>query len=275
MREQRVTICGCGWLGLPLGKFLADKGCIVKGSTTREEKFRLLQEAGIQPFRVSLDPSFTGDDPESLMESDILVLNVPPARRPDIVEYHQEQIASLIRVVKASPVTNVVFISSTSVYPSLNREVTEEDAVNPEALSGQALLAVEKMLFEERSFRTTVLRFCGLMGYDRNPVNFLGRMTSLGNANQPANLIHRDDCIGVIYEVIRQEVWGEIFNACSPGHPSRRKYYERAAERSGKPMPPLAEEERNAAFKIIDSSRLERMLDYRFRVPDPLDLPEE
>ena len=275
MQEKRVTICGCGWLGLPLGKFLVGKGFDVKGSTTREEKFSQLQEAGIQPFRVSLDPSFSGDDPESFMDSHILVLNVPPRRRQDIVEYHQEQIASLIRVVKASPVTNVVFISSTSVYPSLNREVSEEDAVNPEALPGQALLAVEKMLFEEHAFRTTVLRFCGLMGYDRNPVNFLGRMTSLGNANQPANLIHRDDCIGVIYEVIRQDVWGEVFNACSPGHPLRREYYERAAERSGKPMPPLAEEERDAPFKIIDSSRLERMLDYRFRVPDPLDLPEE
>jgi len=64
MQEKRVTICGCGWLGLPLGKFLVGKGFDVKGSTTREEKFSQLQEAGIQPFRVSLDPSFSGDDPE-------------------------------------------------------------------------------------------------------------------------------------------------------------------------------------------------------------------
>lgn len=275
MQEKRISICGCGWLGLPLGVFLAGKGFDVKGSTTREEKFDALREAGIQPFRISLDPSFHGDDPLSFLDSDILVINVPPSRRPDIVEYHQEQIASLIKAVKASPVGNVLFIGSTSVYPSLNREVTEDDARNPEALSGQALLAVEKMLLGEPSFRTTVLRFCGLMGYDRNPVKFLGRMASLNNANQPANLIHRDDCIGIIYEVIRQDVWSEVFNACCPGHPSRKEYYARAAELSGKPLPPLAGEEGDVPFKIIDSSKLERMLGYRFQIPDPLELPEE
>lgn len=151
----------------------------------------------------------------------------------------------------------------------------EEDAGNPESLSGEALLGVEKVLLEESSFRTTVLRFCGLMGYDRSPVKFLGRMTTLTNANQPANLIHRDDCIGIIYEVIRQGAWGEIFNACSPGHPLRKEYYARAAELSGIDLPPLEGEQGDAPFKIIDSAKLEKVLGYRFRVPDPLDLPED
>ncbi len=274
-QDKSISICGCGWLGLPLGKYLIEKGFSVKGSTTRKEKFDVLREAGVQPFHLSLYPALSGDDPTAFLRSDVLVINVPPIRRPDIVHYHQQQIASLKEAIKASPVQRVVFVSSTSVYPSLNREVTEDDAVNPDSASGKALLAVEKMLFEEPSFKTTVLRFCGLMGYDRNPVNFLGRMSSLNNANQPANLVHRDDCIGIIFEVIRQGVWGEVFNACSPEHPLRREYYARAAERSGKPLPPPAEEDGNVPFKIIDSSKLERLLGYRFCVPDPLELPEE
>lgn len=274
-QEKRISICGCGWLGLPLGKYLVEKGFSVKGSTTRKEKFDVLREAGIQPFDISLDPGFSGDDPAVFLQSDIFVINLPPKRRPDIVYYHQQQMASLRDAVKASPVRRVVFISSTSVYPSLNREVKEEDAGNPESASGKALLEVEKMLLEEPSFRTTVLRFCGLMGYDRNPVKFLGRMATLSNANQPANLIHRDDCIEIIYEVIRQGAWGEIFNACSPGHPLRKEYYARAAELSGIDLPPLADETDDAPFKIIDSSKLEQSLGYRFRVPDPLELSEK
>lgn len=274
-QQKRVSICGCGWLGLPLGKYLVEKGFSVKGSTTRTEKFDLLQEAGIKPFCISLDPVLSGDDPAAFLESDTLVINVPPKRRPDIVDYHQRQMASLKEAVVASPVKHVVFISSTSVYPSLNRDVTEEDACNPESASGEALLGVEKMLLEEPSFSTTVLRFCGLMGYDRNPVKFLGRMATLSNASQPVNLIHRDDCIGIISEVIRQEVWGEALNACSPEHPLRREYYAKAAALSGNELPPLAEEQGNAMFKIIDSSKLERILGYRFRVPNPLDLPED
>lgn len=274
-QQKRVSICGCGWLGLPLGKYLAEKGFTVKGSTTRTEKFDLLQEAGIKPFCMSLDPALSGDDPAAFLESDTLVINVPPKRRPDIVDYHQRQMASLKEAVVASPVRHVVFISSTSVYPSLNRDVAEEDACNPESESGEALLGVEKMLLEEPSFSTTVLRFCGLMGYDRSPVRFLGRMATLSNASQPVNLIHRDDCIGIISEVIRQEVWGEVLNACSPEHPLRREYYAKAAALSGNELPPLAEEQGNAMFKIIDSSKLERILGYCFRVPNPLDLPED
>lgn len=274
-QEKRISICGCGWLGLPLGKYLVEKGFSIKGSTTRKEKFDVLREAGIQPFHISLDPGFSEDDPAVFLQSDILVINLPPKRRPDIVYYHQQQMASLRDAVKASPVRRVVFISSTSVYPSLNREVKEEDAGNPESASGEALLEVEKMLLEEPSFRTTVLRFCGLMGYDRNPVKFLGRMATLSNANQPVNLIHRDDCIEIIYEIIRQGAWGEIFNACSPGHPLRKEYYARAAELSGIDLPPLADETGDAPFKIIDSSKLEQSLGYRFRVPDPLELSEK
>ncbi len=271
--DKTISICGCGWLGLPLGAFLVEKGFSVKGSTTREEKFPALQQAGIEPFRIVLDPDLSGEHIADFLKSDILVINIPPRRRPDIVDYHLRQMAGLLGAVKQSPVKHIVFISSTSVYPSLNRGVAEDDARDPESPSGQALLGVEKMLFEESSFSTTVLRFCGLVGYDRDPVVFLGRMDRLAHPDQPVNLIHRDDCIGIIDEVICQDVWGEVFNACSPCHPLRKEYYARAAERSGKPLPPFDHQDDGTSFKIIESARLERILGYRFLVPDPMKLP--
>ncbi len=269
--KERISILGCGWLGLPLGRYLVEQGFIVRGSTTEREKFEELRQAGILPFQIALEPELEGDDASAFLQSEILVINIPPLRREDIVDYHQAQFSALLPVLRDSPVDKVVFVSSTSVYPALNREVTEDDARNPESPSGRALLAVEEMLFQEPSFRTTVLRFCGLIGYDRNPARILGRLSSIGNARQPVNLVHRDDCIRIIFEVIRQGVWGEVFNACSPGHPSRREYYAQAAERSGLLLPPDAEEQGDAPFKIINSALLEERLGYSFLVPDPLD----
>ncbi|HED30916.1 MAG TPA: NAD-dependent epimerase/dehydratase family protein [Prosthecochloris aestuarii] len=268
---KRISILGCGWLGLPLGRFLVLKGYAVKGSVTDSEKFSGLQEVGIEPFRVELVPQYRGDDPQRFLDSDILVINIPPERREDIQSYHSAQIAALLEHVRVSPVSSVVFVSSTSVYPAVNRRVTEQDAVNPDALSGRALLAVEEMLRAESSFRTTVLRFCGLVGYDRSAGSMLQRMSKVRNANHPVNLVHRDDCIGIIHEVIKQGAWGEVFNACSGSHPLRRDYYAAAARKEGLELPEEAFLESPEGWKIIDSSKLVDRLHYAFLVPDPLE----
>lgn len=271
--KERISILGCGWLGLPLGRYLVEQGFSVRGSSTDSDKFEELRQSGITPFRIALEPELTGDDVSEFLQSDILIINIPPQRRQDIVDYHQAQFAALLPALRQSSVSKVVFVSSTSVYSALNRKVTERDAHNPESPSGRALLAVEEMLSREASFRTTVLRFCGLIGYDRNPVKILGRLSSIGNAHQPVNLVHQDDCIRIICEVIRQGVWGKVFNACSPGHPSRRAYYGEAAKLSGQILPPDGEGGKDDPFKIIDSTCLEEALGYRFLVPDPLHLP--
>lgn len=273
MPKDRISILGCGWLGLPLARHLVADGYLVKGSTTAQEKFDTLRAAGIEPFRIVIGREIEGDI-KSFLDSDILVVNIPPERREDIVEHHVEQISLLIDALVDSPVKKVLFVSSTSVYPSLNREVREEDAADPEAAdspAGRALLYVEEMLRSETSFSTTVVRFCGLIGYDRNPAIFMQRMQAIADPDQPMNLIHQDDCIALLSEVIRRETWGEVFNACSPAHPARKEFYTAAAERLG--IEPLPESPSDAArpFKIVDSSKIVKAFDYRFLHPDPLE----
>ena len=269
MKKETITILGCGWLGLPLAEALIKAGYQVKGSTTQEDHLETLRDAGIEPYLVELDPEVNGEDITDFLHSDILIVNIPPERRDDIVEYHIEQFSSLIDALGQSPVRSVLFVSSTSVYPSLNREVTEEDAADPEAISGQALLLVEEMLMQESGFQTTVLRFGGLIGYDRNPEKYLVSMKEIVNPDQPMNFIHRDDCVQIISEIIRLQQWGEVFNACSPLHPLRREYYARAAEVTGIPLPPLASSAEPASFKIVDSTKLISALHYQFLHPDP------
>ncbi|ACF44785.1 SDR family oxidoreductase [Pelodictyon phaeoclathratiforme] len=270
MKKETITILGCGWLGLPLAQALVKEGYSVKGSTTREEKLEALHDAGVEPWLVRLDPEVNGDDIVAFLQSDTLIVNIPPLRRDDIVEYHIEQFSSLIDALGQSPVRSVLLVSSTSVYPALNREVTEEDAVDPESLAGQALLLVEEMLMQESAFQTTVLRFGGLIGYDRNPAKYLATMAEIAHPDQPMNLIHRDDCIRIITEIIRLKQWGEVFNACSPLHPLRKEYYGRAAEIAGLPAIPLSQSVETAPYKVVNSEKLISALHYHFLYPDPV-----
>jgi nucleoside-diphosphate-sugar epimerase len=270
MKKETITILGCGWLGLPLAQTLVKQGYSVKGSTTREEKLETLHDAGVEPWLVRLDPELNGDDIVAFLQSDTLIINIPPLRRDDIVEYHIEQFSSLIDALGQSPVRSVLLVSSTSVYPALNREVTEEDAVDPESLAGQALLLVEEMLMQESGFQTTVLRFGGLIGYDRNPEKYLAGMAEIAHPDQPMNLIHRDDCVKIISEIIRLKQWGEVFNACSPVHPLRKEYYGRAAEIAGLQPIPLSSSIDTAPFKVVNSDKLINALHYQFLYADPV-----
>ncbi len=270
MQKETITILGCGWLGMPLAESLIAAGYPVKGSTTSEEKLEPMRERGIEPYLIRLDPEINGEDITDFLHSDTLIVNIPPLRRDDILEYHIEQFSSLIDALGQSPVRSVLFVSSTSVYPALGREVTEEDAVDPESPSGQALLYVEEMLMQESGFQTTVLRFGGLVGHDRNPLKYLARMEEIADADQPMNLIHRDDCIKIIMEIIRLQQWGEVFNACAPLHPQRGEYYARAAEAANVALPPLVPVSEPTPFKLVNSEKLVSALHYTFLHPDPL-----
>ncbi|HML94486.1 MAG TPA: SDR family oxidoreductase [Thermodesulfobacteriota bacterium] len=266
---KTVSILGCGWLGLPLGEYLLGKGYGVKGSTRTPGLLPELKAAGIEPYYISLDPGLTGGDGfERFFESEVLVINFPPERREDIVDFHTAQIKSLASRVEKSPVKNVIFVSSTSVYPELGREVFEDEEAPPEKASGKALVIAERLLLENPAFRTAVLRFGGLIGYDRKPGRFISGKRGLTGGDSPVNLIHRDDCILIIERIVERDTYGEIFNACADLHPKRKDYYTAQALKIGVP-PPAFEGGGKPGFKIVKSDKLKTLLGYEFKYPDP------
>ncbi len=143
-----ISVLGCGWLGLPLAETLLKAGYQVKGSTRTKSDLTKLEEKGITSFLLELNPEIRGDGLDSFFDSNILIIDFPPERRHDIVTYHELQAVSLIDRIKASPIDRVIFVSSTSVYPDLNREVTETDAQEP-TKKGTVVL---RLLMEEQSF---------------------------------------------------------------------------------------------------------------------------
>jgi nucleoside-diphosphate-sugar epimerase len=270
---ETISILGCGWLGLPLGFYLVKKGYKVKGSTTEPDKLKLIKEKGIEPYLILLNPEIHGENYNDFLSCDVLIIDFPPERRYGIVEYHQQQIKSLISAIRSGTVKHVIFTSSTSVYPDVNHEVYEDPEPKPTKSSGKALLKVENLLRECHTFETTIIRLGGLIGYDRMPGKFLAGKKDLANGDAPVNLIHRDDCIEIILNIIKNNIWGETFNACSDNHPTRKQYYVDQAKLSGL-TPPTFNERGKSAYKIVSNKKLKRALNYKFKYPDPSKIVE-
>jgi len=266
--KKSISILGCGWLGVPLAKHLIHKGFPVKGSVTSQEKFALLIKNGIEPFRIIVsDTEVIMDEPE-FFNTNVLIISIPPKRIEGIEQIFPSQIRRLIPFIQKSGIQKVIFISSTSVYPDKNQIAREEDFLVPDKASGRALLEAEELLTEQSEFKTTVIRFGGLIGVDRNPARFLLK-SSEPIEDAPVNLIHQDDCIEIIWSTINHNLWGEILNAVCPEHPMKKDFYQMAARQSG--YSALVVSQQSAPFKIVDSSKLIGLLDYKFIYPSPMD----
>ncbi|MBF2707344.1 SDR family oxidoreductase [Flavobacterium soyangense] len=266
----QISILGCGWLGLPLAKALLKKGFSVNGSTTSNEKLSILENLGIQPFLIALESNtILGSIETFLQGSKTLIIDIPPKLRGNSKEDFVGKIETFIPFIEKSEIENVLFISSTSVYGDTSKalSVTEETKPNPETESGRQLVEVEQLLQSNSNFKTTILRFGGLIGEDRHPIHFLAGRKNIENPEAPINLIHQDDCIGIILEIIRQNSWNETFNAVTPFHPSRKEYYTQKAKDLILVQPEFNYE--NPTFgKTILSSKIENVLGYTFAKPN-------
>jgi nucleoside-diphosphate-sugar epimerase len=269
---KQISILGCGWLGMPLAKSLLEKGFSVKGSTTSLEKISVLESSGIQPFQIVLsEKHINGEIDSFLQNSEILIIDIPPKLRSTSSENFVKKIQNLIPFIEKSKIEKVIFISSTSVYsdapsPEVSGalRVTESTKPNPETESGKQLLATEIRLQSNENFKTTVVRFGGLIGDDRHPINFLAGRKNIENPEAPINLIHQEDCIGIIEAIVKQECWNETFNAVAPFHPSRKEYYTQKAMELGLLLPEF-DQTKISIGKTILSDKLGITLDYKFK----------
>lgn len=269
---KTVSILGCGWLGEPVAASLKEAGFSVRGSVRDPDKLPALLEKGIEPYLIDISPEVSGEGAEEFLSSDVLFINFPPERRDDIETYHEKQIANLIEAIPNPRGKMVIFASSTSVYPNTNGVVREEDSLRPDKQSGKALLRVERLLMNHLEIDTTVIRFSGLIGYDRAPIKSIRRKKLTLNPDCPLNLIHRDDCIGIVQSVIDLNLRNTVLNAACDKHPTRREYYSREARKYGI-EPPLFETESVPEYKIVSNEKLKKTLGYRLIYPDPLRIP--
>jgi nucleoside-diphosphate-sugar epimerase/GNAT superfamily N-acetyltransferase len=247
-RITSISILGCGWLGLPLAQSLIEQGYSIKGTTTTVDKLTKLQQAQISPFVLNLDDLDAFD--HSFLNSNILIIAIPTK--------NIQGFEKLIDLIELSKVQKVLFISSTSVYPS-NNSVVDEDTQTLDT----PLAQIESLFRDNKAFEATVLRFAGLYGYDRKPGNFVRKATKVKNPEAYVNMIHQDDCIAIIEQIIQQQAWNQTFNACADDHPTRREYYSQESHKLGYPTP-LFDEDSNNEYKIICNQKLKDRLNYKY-----------
>ena len=241
---KTISILGSGWLGLPLATSLSQTYKINLSTRTKEKKESLKTKA-INTFLVDIDTDYLAQDINKFLQSDVLIINIPSK--------NIDGFKKLIKYILLSSVKRIIFISSTSVCNNAT----------------SSLKTIEE-LFEETDLKTTILRFGGLFGYSRNPANFFKNGRTVKNPNAPVNMIHRDDCVGIILEIIRQDIFDELFNCCSPSHPSKKEFYTYCAASSGLEIPIFDTVNDESMYKIISSDKLISQVNYKFIYPDLL-----
>jgi len=264
-----VLVLGCGWLGMALARSLAATGHRVLGTTTSPENLPAIEAAGVQPNLLRLGTDFGAPAEELLLRlleaADVLVLNVPP--RAASAGAYPNLLRPVHRAVAAAGTKQVLFVSSTSVYPDEARVMREADAVSTRDAASDVLRAEGHFVPRYGQWKSTVVRLGGLIGPDRAPGRFLAGRRDLAQGNAPVNLVHLTDAVGVLSAIIKHGAWGHTFNVCASQHPLRRNFYPTAAEYL-KLESPTFKQENGVSGKIIDSSLVRRVVPYQFQHDD-------
>lgn len=270
-RIKKISILGAGWLGMPLGERLVNAGYTINGSTTSPEKISSIAQKGMHPFLIEIDQAIKGQKLDQFFDCDLLFINIPPSRKdPAILESYPLQIQLLIERIRKHQIPYCLFISSTSVYGDQNKVVKEDSPSLPSKDSGKALILCEQQLLNIPGCQTTILRMAGLAGGNRKVGRFLAGKKDLSNGQGKVNLVHLEDCIGVIQAIIKQEQWKEVFNVCADLHPTRQELYTAQAKKLGLEPPSFLPNE-PAKYKVVSNDKVKRILDYVFQWPDPMD----
>jgi nucleoside-diphosphate-sugar epimerase len=249
-----ISILGSGWLGLPLAERFVAQGYRLKISTTSPDRLPTLTALPGEACIVDIGTSL--EDIDAFLQSDTLIVNITSR---DIDGFER-----LVRKIEASEIESVLFVSSTSVYPVNCKFVSEAAG---EESPDHPLVIIENLFRQSEQFRTTIVRFAGLIGGSRHPGRFFRDGKTVKNPDANVNLIHRDDCINILDRIVANDLWGETFNACADSHPSKREFYSHAANMMGAPLPDFEDSE-DRSFKIIDNRKLKRALGYEFLHPD-------
>ena len=266
--KTQISIIGCGWLGLPLAKTCIEEGITINGSTTSKDKLEDLKGFKIKPFLITLNSSgISGNYSEFLTGSETVIINIPPGLRRNPTKNHVAEIKHLMLAIEKHAIKNVLYISSTSVFEDQTDFpiITSKTLPNGTSSIAKQLIEIEQMLQVNSNFNTTILRFGGLIDENRHPANFLAGRDNVSNPNAPINLIHKTDCISIIVTILKKQLWNVSINAAYPKHTSKKDYYSNCCKQKNLPLPSFNNSQESKG-KIIDSSILVQLLNYRFKV---------
>jgi len=249
-----ISILGSGWLGMSLAGFLKKDGYQVNVSYRSIATFNSIKHIGCSPYKIDLCKR---DWDLNFFKSSCIIIAITHKISDDY--------AYLIDTLSKTSIKYVIFVSSSSVYINDAKHLTE----NAPLKKDHPLVSIENLFSNATWVETCILRFSGLFGYSRHPGNFFQNRL-IPNSMGRVNMIHRDDCIGIIQRVLKKQAFPSLFNACSDKHPTRMAFYSKAYQVLGL-APPLFDDIKTNTGKIIVNDHLRTTLNYTFKYPNPLD----
>ncbi len=225
-------------------------GYSVKASTTSTNKVSQIAKLKADPFIIDIEN--ISSNIQSFLKSKILIINITSKSIGGF--------QSLLQEIEQSDIENVLLVSSTSVYDNQNKTISESD---DNELSNKPLVIIENLFRNSSKVVTTIVRFAGLIGNNRHPGRFFSRGNFVIDPDSFVNLIHLDDCITIISQILQKGIWNEVFNCCADTHPTKRDYYTKAAKSIGVVTPVFGTSD-SKSFKIISNEKVKRHLNYTF-----------
>lgn len=256
MSKDRIGIIGLGWLGQQLAKELTATGYNCWGT-------KRTCPADVETTCIPLD--IRGELP-MLPPSEVIVITIPPTKMGEDQSEAERNLSQLIKSINNS-VRQIIYISSTSVYPEINGDVREEDAVHQVSRhSGMDVLALEEVL-STSEHQHVIIRLGGLFGADRKPGSFI--KDKITNGQQVVNMTHQTDAIRAIITLIEQGTSRGVFNICSPQHPTRAEFYSYACKKLGR-MGELEVEYGEGSGKIVSAQLFIDTFNFQFQYENPI-----
>lgn len=261
----KISILGAGWLGSSLALQLKTNGHELKVSTTTPEKMSFFNENDIESFIINV-----GHETESIdnlfADTDILIITIPPGRTQNLEENYTDKIKFVIPFIEKHGIKQVIYTSSTTVYMSLKGIVNEETPIVPISEMDQQIFEIENLLLNNKNFNATILRLGGLIGEDRHPVRFIVKRENVDDANNPVNMVHRNDIIRFLEKITENEIPNDVFNIVAPINLNRRDFYTKEANKLGlSPLPEFTDNP-NADMRKVSGEKISKKygLDYLY-----------
>jgi len=261
--KDNILIIGSGWLGAPLSVHLSDNGYRVSATTTHETNHRNMDS------RVPL-LTLDSQKPQQVIATLVsvkpttMIIAIPPSR--DNGDY----LASLMVLSNAAVdahINQVIFISSSSVWGNNTGLVNEQTAMSPTSDSAIAMTKFSQHLQQQKAFRATTLCLTGLFNTQRHPGRFLAGRRDIANPNAVVNMIHQQDCIGLISSLLQQPQWQPLYIGSAPSHPTRRDFYRHGAKILGL-TPPQFNLKGGEEGKTVCGKASAMALGYQYSYPD-------
>ncbi len=280
---ESVGIVGCGWLGSALAHQLQKQKVEVLASRSTADNAEQLKNQGIEAQVLSLPAEQGLLNTHPIFKQQCLVIAITPQFRQGRVDYADKVLQLVNAANLSSKVEQIILLSSSAVYNGLSGPVDENIALDFTAdkvlllnQAEQAVLAFNKAKQGSKA-RGYVLRLAGLVGPNRHPGKFLLNGRMLKSPQAIVNLIHQQDALGLIQELLESDSVGGIFNGVSPTQVTKKEYYQAAATALGLPAPTFEEVELQVECepKVVSGIKTQAELNYDFVYDDLLNWLEQ